>query len=152
MPCIILDRELSSVVSITRWIWLLKSQFASLTPNCIPTPVEGQQFLIQSRVSRDWIRRKTFLSDLRDSAVNLILKRGGNLFPKQHKQQGEDDADEYGGNNGEVESKILFPNDDIPGKSSDPRNFFSDQQKKSNQDNKNTEQNEHLAQGTKPNH
>jgi len=33
--------------------------------------VEGEQFLIQS-TSPDWIRRKIFLSDLRDSAVNLI--------------------------------------------------------------------------------
>ena len=37
--------------------------------------VEGQQFLIQSP-SPDWVRRKIFLSDLRDSAVNLIFKEG----------------------------------------------------------------------------
>jgi hypothetical protein len=33
--------------------------------------VEGGQFLIQSP-SPDWVRRKIFLSDLRDSAVNLV--------------------------------------------------------------------------------
>ena len=37
--------------------------------------VEGGQFLIQSP-SPDWVRRKILLSDLRDSAVNLILKEG----------------------------------------------------------------------------
>jgi hypothetical protein len=37
--------------------------------------VEGEQFLIQSP-SPDWVRRKILLSDLRDSAVNLILKEG----------------------------------------------------------------------------
>jgi len=37
--------------------------------------VEGEQFLIQSPPP-DWIRRRIFLSDLRDSAVNLILKEG----------------------------------------------------------------------------
>jgi hypothetical protein len=33
--------------------------------------VEGEQFLIQSP-SPDWSRKRIFLSDLRDSAVNLI--------------------------------------------------------------------------------
>jgi hypothetical protein len=33
---------------------------------------EGKKFLIQSP-SPDWIRRKIFLRDLRDSAVNLIF-------------------------------------------------------------------------------
>ena len=33
--------------------------------------VEGEQFLIQSP-SPDWVRKKIFLSHLRDSAVNLI--------------------------------------------------------------------------------
>jgi hypothetical protein len=37
--------------------------------------VEGVQFLIQSP-SPDWVRRKILLSNLRDSAVNLILKEG----------------------------------------------------------------------------
>jgi hypothetical protein len=37
--------------------------------------VEGEQFLIQSP-SPDWVRRKILLSDLRDSAVNLILEEG----------------------------------------------------------------------------
>jgi hypothetical protein len=37
--------------------------------------VEREQFLIQSP-SPDWVRRKILLSDLRDSAVNLILKEG----------------------------------------------------------------------------
>jgi len=35
---------------------------------------EGMEFLIQSREARDWIRRKTYLSDLCVSAVNLILE------------------------------------------------------------------------------
>jgi hypothetical protein len=48
--------------------------------------VEGEQFLIQSPSPAcgpnlsagrpDWVRRKILLSDLRDSAVNLILKEG----------------------------------------------------------------------------
>jgi hypothetical protein len=42
--------------------------------------VKGKQFLIQSP-SPDWIRRKTFLSDLRASAVTLILKE------KNHSQK-----------------------------------------------------------------
>jgi hypothetical protein len=42
--------------------------------------VEGGQFLIQSP-SPDWVRRKILLSDLRDSAVNLILKEG-EFWPK----------------------------------------------------------------------
>jgi hypothetical protein len=37
--------------------------------------VEGERFLIQSP-SPDWIRRKILLSELCDSAVNLILKEG----------------------------------------------------------------------------
>jgi hypothetical protein len=37
--------------------------------------VEGEQFLIQSP-SPDWVRRKISLSDLRDSAVDLILEEG----------------------------------------------------------------------------
>jgi hypothetical protein len=67
------------------------------------------------------------------------------LFPKQCKEQSQDDADEDGGNNGKVESEILFSNDDISGKSTHPWNFFSKEQKKTNQDNKDTQKNEHLA-------
>jgi hypothetical protein len=37
--------------------------------------VELERFLIQSP-SPDWVRRKILLSDLRDSAVNLISKKG----------------------------------------------------------------------------
>jgi hypothetical protein len=40
--------------------------------------VEGEQFLIQSP-SPDWIRRKIFLGDLRDSAVNLISPHSTDL-------------------------------------------------------------------------
>jgi len=67
------------------------------------------------------------------------------LFPKQCEQQSEDDADEDGGDDGKVESEILFSNDDISGKSSDPRNFFSKQKKNPNQDDQNTQQDEHFA-------
>ena len=42
--------------------------------------IEGEQFLIQSP-SPDWVRKKIFLSDLRDSAVNLILEFEKILFP-----------------------------------------------------------------------
>jgi len=49
------------------------------------------------------------------------------LFPKQRKQQGQEDADENGGNNGKVEGEVLLSDDDISGKSPDPRNFLPDQ-------------------------
>jgi len=42
-------------------------------PNKKSLNPEGTEFLIQSRASRDWIRRKISLSDLCGSAVNLIL-------------------------------------------------------------------------------
>jgi hypothetical protein len=48
------------------------------------------------------------------------------LLPKQRKQQGQDDTDQNRGNNGKVESEVLFPDDNISGKSSDPRNFLPD--------------------------
>jgi len=67
------------------------------------------------------------------------------LFPKQCKQQCQDDADKDGGNNGKVESEILFSNDNISGKSSDPRNFLTNQQKEPDENNKNTQQDEHFT-------
>jgi len=56
-----------------------------------------------------------------------IMRRGAldDLFSKQHKKQCEDDADNNGGDNWKVESKILFPDDDIPGKSTYPGDFFT---------------------------
>jgi hypothetical protein len=74
------------------------------------------------------------------------------LFPKQCKQQGQDDADEDGGDNGKVESEILFSDDDVSGKSSDPRNFFTKKQEKANQNNKNPKKYEYFPQRTKSNH
>ncbi len=55
--------------------------------------------------------------------VKLFLK---GLFPKQRKQQSQEYADEDGGNNGEVESEVFLSDDDISGKSPDPRNFLPD--------------------------
>ena len=66
------------------------------------------------------------------------------LFSKQRKQQGQDDADQNGGNNGKVESEVLFSDDDISGKSPDPWNFLPDHQKEPNEDDKNTQEDEHL--------
>jgi hypothetical protein len=57
--------------------------------------------------------------------VKAFLK---GLFPEQRKQQGQDNADENGGHNGEIEGKVLFSDDDISGKPPDPRNFLPDQQ------------------------
>jgi hypothetical protein len=48
--------------------------------------VEGEQFLIQSP-SPDWVRRNISLSDLCDSAVNLMLKEGNTSQKVQCNQQ-----------------------------------------------------------------
>jgi hypothetical protein len=61
------------------------------------------------------------------------------LLPKQRKQQGQDDTDENGGNNGKVKSEVFLSDDDIAGKSPDPRNFLPDQQKEPDENNKNTQ-------------
>jgi len=75
--------------------------------------------------------------------LSRILLKG--LLPEQRKQQGQDDTDEDGGNNGKVESEVLFSDDDISGKSPDPRNFLPDHQKDPDENDKNTQQDEHLA-------
>jgi len=68
--------------------------------------------------------------------VKLFLRR---LLPKKCKQQSQDDADKDGGNNGKVESEVLFSDDDISGKSSDPGNLVPDHQKESNENDENTQ-------------
>jgi hypothetical protein len=76
--------------------------------------------------------------------VRIPAKRSSPLFwsskllPEKRKQQGQEDTDEDGGNNGKVESEVLFFDDNIPGKSPDPRNLLPDQQKDPDQNNKNT--------------
>ena len=67
------------------------------------------------------------------------------LFPKQCKQQGKEDTDEDGGNNGKVESEVLLSDDDVSGKSPDPRNFLPDHEEDPDKDNKNTQQDEHFT-------
>jgi hypothetical protein len=48
------------------------------------------------------------------------------LFSEQHKQQRQDDTDEYGGGEGEIESEIPFSNDArIFEKSAYTRDFLS---------------------------
>jgi hypothetical protein len=46
------------------------------------------------------------------------------LFPKQRKQQGQDDTDKDGGNNGKIKSEVPLSDDDISGKSAEPWDFF----------------------------
>ncbi len=75
--------------------------------------------------------------------VKPFLPEG--LLPEQRKQQGEEDTDQNGGNNGKVESEVLLSDDDISGKSSDPRNFFPDHQEDADEDDKNPKQDEHFA-------
>jgi hypothetical protein len=67
------------------------------------------------------------------------------LFPEQRKQQSQEDTDENGGNNGKVKSKILLSDDDISGKSPDPWNLLPDHQKDPDEDNKNSQEDEHLT-------
>jgi hypothetical protein len=61
------------------------------------------------------------------------------LFPKQREQQGQDDTNKDGGNNGEVESEVFLSDDDISGKSPDPRNLLPNQQEEPDEYNKNTQ-------------
>jgi hypothetical protein len=68
--------------------------------------------------------------------VKLLLK---GLFPKQRKQQGQDDTDENGSNDGKVESEVLLSNDDISGKSADPRNLLPEQQQEPDENDKNSQ-------------
>jgi len=51
------------------------------------------------------------------------------LFPKKRNSKVRNDTDENGSNDGKVESEVLFSDNDIPGKSSDPRDFLPDHQK-----------------------
>ncbi len=67
------------------------------------------------------------------------------LFAEQRKQQCQDDADEDGGGDGEVESKLLLFNEYIPGKLAHPRDFLSQEQKKTHQYNKNPKEDEKLS-------
>jgi hypothetical protein len=60
------------------------------------------------------------------------------LFPKQRKQQRQDDADEDGGNNGKVKSEVLLSDDDISGKSPDPWDFLPDHQEEPDENDKNS--------------
>jgi hypothetical protein len=70
------------------------------------------------------------------------------LFPEQRKQQCQDDADDDGGGDGEVESKLFLLNEYVSGKSAHPRDFLSQEQKKTHQDNKNPKEDEKLSEGT----
>jgi len=74
------------------------------------------------------------------------------LFPEQCKQQCQNDTDDNGSNNGKVESEILFSDDDVSRKSTHPRNFFSKEQEKTNQNKKYAYKNEHLAKEAESNH
>ena len=67
------------------------------------------------------------------------------LFSKKREQQSQENADDNGGNDGKVESKVLFSNDDISGKSPDPRNFLPDHQKGPDEDDKNAQKDEHFT-------
>jgi hypothetical protein len=70
------------------------------------------------------------------------------LFPEQREQQCQDDADENGSGDGEVKSKLLLFNEYIPGKPAHPRDFLSQEQKKTHHDNKNPKEDEKLSEGT----
>jgi hypothetical protein len=61
------------------------------------------------------------------------------LFSKQRKQQGQEDADEDGGDNGKVKSKVLFSDDDVSGKSPDPGNSLPDHQEDPDENDKNAQ-------------
>jgi hypothetical protein len=72
-----------------------------------------------------------------ESVCQALFLKG--LFSKQRKEQGQDDTDKNGGNNGKVESEVLFSDNDISGKSADPLNFLANQQKEPDEDNKYTQ-------------
>jgi len=74
------------------------------------------------------------------------------LLPEQCKQQCEDDADNNGSDDGKVECKILFPDNDISGKSAYPRYLFSQKQEKTDENNKNPQKNKQFSKRTKANH
>ncbi len=78
----------------------------------------------------------------RKSLSNNVLKK---LFSEQCKKQGQEDTDQNGGNNGKVESEVLFSDDDVSGKSPDPRNFLPDHQEDADEDDKDAQQDEHFT-------
>jgi len=57
----------------------------------------------------------------------LRLEVGGKLLPKQIKQQCQDDTNNDGGGDRKVKSELLFFDDDITRKFSDPRDLFTNQ-------------------------
>jgi len=79
-------------------------------------------------------------------------EREGILFPEQRKQQCQNDADEYGGSDGEIKSELLLFNEYVSGKSAYPRDFLSQEQKKTHQNNKDTQKDEQFPQSTKAQH
>ena len=83
-----------------------------------------------------------------------FVKKGGGgiLLPKKCKQQRQNDADEYGSGDGEVEGKLLLLNEYISGKSAHPRDFLSQEQKKTHQYNKNPKEDEKLSESTQAKH
>jgi len=94
---------------------------------------------------------KSSKKSLHDPPHPLFSKgvRGGILFPEQRKQQCQDDTDEDGGGDGEIKSELLLFNDYVSGKSAYPRDFLSQEQKKTHQNNKDTQKDEKLSQSTK---
>jgi hypothetical protein len=67
------------------------------------------------------------------------------LFPEQRKQKSQEDTDKDGGDDGKVEGEVLFSDDDVSGKSADPRNFLSDHQEDPDENDKNTQQDEQFT-------
>jgi hypothetical protein len=68
-----------------------------------------------------------------------------NLLSEQCKQQGQDNADDDGGGDREVESELLFLDDDVTGELTDPRDLLTDQEKDADGDDKDTQENEHFS-------
>ena len=80
------------------------------------------------------------------------LKVGGKLLPKQCKQQGQDNADNDGGGDREVESELLFLDDDVTREFTDPRDLLADQEQNPDGNNKDSQENEHFSQSTETEH
>jgi hypothetical protein len=62
--------------------------------------------------------------------ISFLMKAGAKpcpfyrgSLPKQCKQHGQDDADDNRGSNREVESELLFLDDDVTREFADPRNL-----------------------------
>ena len=77
---------------------------------------------------------------------------GGKLFPKQCKQQRQDDADQNGGGDWKVEREFLLLNDDITGEFAYPWNLLPNQKKNTYSNDKNAQKNEQLSQSAKTKH